>query len=571
MLAKLRIPRPARLVAMSLSCFAFCIVSLLSQRAGSQMPSAKGEEFITELRGNVVRVDTTFGKSQEGKTGFGFIVGEAEGQLVIVTANHVVRSSDPDAGDSRITVTFFGGAQGQATLLPRRHETHDLAVLQVGSPAKFKWIAESVAPSTEVVRNREAWIIGRRGDWEIPTKGSAKIGRVLDQGALIEVDTAVVSAGTSGAPLVTENGIVGMITTDMPGEVVKVLSVDAIRRSLEEWSYRWSAQEVRTSYWGVPPASAILSTVDIAPDQREIFIALEKTPYVAVFAADSQRRIGEIEIGNPALPNGRPQILGMAPRRGQNGELYVVDGNANELVVFDRRNYRAGHIARIPVGQNPRFMAITPDQRKAYVSNERPVPQGSISVIDLVSHRVTRTITGVNCPEGLVLSPDGTRLFVVTQCGAGQDPLFIIDTATDAVLKGVPGFAVGLDLVISPDGGKLYIARGSYQTRDTATGQVTTVPSQLSVVRTSDNQKVKTLTIAVRALAFTADGRQLLVGGDKVVRMIDTASDEVVNTIPLSASPTGIVTTRDNKAYMWLPDENRLFLLGLSGLLGSGR
>src|SRR5262249_21167804 len=156
-----------------------------------------------------------------------------------------------------------------------------------------------------------------------------------------------------------------------------------IRRSLEGWSYAWSAQEVRTLFWGVPPSSMVLSTIDVTPDQREIYVALDKVAQVAIFDAGSQQQIGSISIGNQMFKNGRPQILALAPRRGQNGELYVVDGNANELIVFDRKK-RGDVVARIPVGQNPRFIAITPDQRKAYVSNEQPAPQGSISVIDLV-------------------------------------------------------------------------------------------------------------------------------------------------------------------------------------------
>jgi DNA-binding beta-propeller fold protein YncE len=288
---------------------------------------------------------------------------------------------------------------------------------------------------------------------------------------------------------------------------------------------------------------------------------------VAIFDADSQQQIGTINIGNQILKNGRPQILALAPRRGENGEFYVVDGNANELVVFDRKK-RGNIIARIPVGQNPRFIAITPDQRKAYVSNEQPAPQGSISVIDLVDHKVRATITGVNCPEGVVIAPDGAWLYVVTQCGAGQDPLFIIDTATDTIRKRVPGFAVGLDVAISSNGAKLYVARGGFQTRDVSNGQVITVPSRLSVIQTSDNSEIKSLTMPARVLAFTADGRHLVVGGEKIIYLIDTATDEIANQIPVSASPAGIATTRDNKAYVWLPEENRLFMLGLSGLRG---
>jgi len=189
-------------------------------------------------------------------------------------------------------------------------------------------------------------------------------------------------------------------------------------------------------------------------------------------------------------------------------------------------------------------------------------------VVDLIEHKIIGTITNVNCPEGSVISPDGTRLYVVTQCGAGQDPVFVIDTTTDTVLTHIPGLAVGLTLAISPDGGKLYVGRGGFTTRDSASSRVVTVKDQLSVITTADNRIVETLQMTVRALAFTSDGKHLLVGSDKAIKIISTATYAVVNTIPLGTSPTGIAITKDNKAYVWLPEENRLFLLGLGGLLG---
>src|SRR3989442_15695104 len=125
-----KIRRPLNFVRIVLACFVLLILYPLLNRAGSQTPSVTGEESVKKFRGNVVRVDTTFRGSEQPKTGFGFIVGARGGQLVVVTANHVVRSNKPDAGVSKVTVTFFGGAVRQATLLPKRHDRPDLAVLE---------------------------------------------------------------------------------------------------------------------------------------------------------------------------------------------------------------------------------------------------------------------------------------------------------------------------------------------------------------------------------------------------------------------------------------------------------
>lgn len=57
------------------------------------------------LRPNVVKITATFGQSMGPKTGFGFIVGQQQNQLVVVTADHVVRGDD--AEDKTPLITFF--------------------------------------------------------------------------------------------------------------------------------------------------------------------------------------------------------------------------------------------------------------------------------------------------------------------------------------------------------------------------------------------------------------------------------------------------------------------------------
>jgi hypothetical protein len=211
----------------------------MGQPAGSPGPD---EEGVKKFRVNVVRIDVRFGSSQRQETGFGFVVGASEGQLIVVTANHVVRSNDPDAGESKVSVTFFGGTSRQAALLSQRLGVpHDLAVLEVPSPSNFRWIAESIAPRTEIVRNQEVWFIGRGGDWYIPSRGSARINDVPDLQSIIQVDTTAVLRGTSGAPLLTNNGIIGMIVSDDQGVLARALAIDYIRQALDRWGYKWSA------------------------------------------------------------------------------------------------------------------------------------------------------------------------------------------------------------------------------------------------------------------------------------------------------------------------------------------
>ena len=117
--------------------------------AQAQNPSR--EDVVRNLRSNVVRIIVHPGAGALAREGFGFVVGEDEGQLYIVTADHVVRGDGPDDIDKKPTVIFFQD-QGKeyagellGTHLPRRQG--DLAVLRIPSPPKFAWNRKAQAPA----------------------------------------------------------------------------------------------------------------------------------------------------------------------------------------------------------------------------------------------------------------------------------------------------------------------------------------------------------------------------------------------------------------------------------------
>jgi DNA-binding beta-propeller fold protein YncE len=258
----------------------------------------------------------------------------------------------------------------------------------------------------------------------------------------------------------------------------------------------------------------------------------------------------------------------VAPQR---GEVYVLDGATETVAVIDVNTHKLVH--RFPKENAPRAIAITPDESKLYVANEQPAPQGSISVIDLASRQLKESITGVNCPEGLAMSADGKQLYVSTQCGGGTDPVFVIDTKTDIVRKAaIPGLAVGGAIAITPNGEKLYVARGRFVVRDSSTGKLSSFPDQISVVDTKSRQVTVSLPMNGLLFAMTPDGKYILAVDGPRLNFIDTKSDTVVKTIQFETTPGGVAVGRSDKKgsllfYVWLPEENRLFFSGLSGVL----
>ena len=158
-----------------------------------------------QLRDNVVAIHTTFESGYE-EDGFGFVTGQRDGLLFIATAAHVV-----EQGVDRATITlrFRGDYREYAARLIRSNTQWDVALLECDSPDNYRWEEDYAGDTPQ--RNQEASYIGRNGEWYVPTAVvTGVINRVRD--SRISVDIIGVSRGTSGAPLITNSGIVGLIT-----------------------------------------------------------------------------------------------------------------------------------------------------------------------------------------------------------------------------------------------------------------------------------------------------------------------------------------------------------------------
>jgi YVTN family beta-propeller protein len=119
----------------------------------------------------------------------------------------------------------------------------------------------------------------------------------------------------------------------------------------------------------------------------------------------------------------------------------------------------------VPVGRYPNS-AVFDRQGRAYISNEY---DGTVSVIDPSSHRVTHTITGLggqlgdlaSHPEGMVTDPIRDRIYVAV---TNRDLVAAIDTDSESVTSLISvGRPEGLGtapvkLAVTPDGSTLYAA-----------------------------------------------------------------------------------------------------------------
>ena len=215
------------------------IGAALAMTAPSKSYAApSGGDLSLDLRQNVVRVTARW-KNGAAYDGFGFLVGARAGTLYVVTADHVVRGDSPDAIDQNPKVTFFGdkGAEYTAELLATRltPAEGDIAILRLPAPAGFVFRRAATAPA-RTPRGASVWFVGLLRDWFVPSR-SGSVNRVEPNGSIV-VEGLNVKVGTSGAPLISAAGIVGMVVADT-GMFARATPVDLIERAVKDWGYPW--------------------------------------------------------------------------------------------------------------------------------------------------------------------------------------------------------------------------------------------------------------------------------------------------------------------------------------------
>lgn len=219
----------------------------------------------------------------------------------------------------------------------------------------------------------------------------------------------------------------------------------------------------------------------------------------------------------------------MAPGERLPALAYVANFFDNEVAPFDPRTHAVGQ--PIVVGELPREVAISPDGRRVYASDNGA---NAVSVIDTASQSVVATISVGRSPWGVRVSPDSSTVWVAN---GGDDTIQPIDAAT--LVPGKP-IAVGLnpeDIAISPDGSMLWVV-------DVNSGEVTPVDARTDTALDP---------IAVgphpRGIAISPDGRRLFVSNfaGNSVTPIETATRKPGTAIPVGVAPRGLVVSPDNR------------------------
>lgn len=185
---------------------------------------------------------------------------------------------------------------------------------------------------------------------------------------------------------------------------------------------------------GKHPAHVVL-----APDGRFAYVTNGGENTVSVVDTAARRAVATIPVG--AYPHG----IRISP----NGkEAYVANLKGGTVSVIDTEARR--EVAKIPAGKGPAQVGFTPDGRLAFVSLSE---ENKVAVIDPGTRKVTRKVSVGTVPIQVYATPDSRLLFVANQ-GMKKNPgrtVSVIDLATFEVVKtletapGAHGVVVGRD------------------------------------------------------------------------------------------------------------------------------
>lgn len=131
---------------------------------------------------------------------------------------------------------------------------------------------------------------------------------------------------------------------------------------------------------------------------------------------------GVVLLALPARTHAAGPIQSSPIALSADGKLLVnVNPDAGTLSVFSVTAKIVQKTQEIPSGQEPVSVAITPDNKRAFVANTR---DGTVATIDLVGNTVTNTFPVGKEPMALALSPSAQRLYVAN---SAANNLMVLD------------------------------------------------------------------------------------------------------------------------------------------------
>jgi YVTN family beta-propeller protein len=176
----------------------------------------------------------------------------------------------------------------------------------------------------------------------------------------------------------------------------------------------------------------------------------------------------------------------------------------------------------------------------------------NIHIIDPTTNKVVAEIQGIEAPHGVVASPDGSRIYVSEEA---DKTLTVIDGKTLKATKRIPLSGNPNLIDLTPDGRFIYVAIAlTWNDVSEFPAIKANASGGVDVIDTASLENIKTIPLkgGIHDLNVTPDGKYVLAGASRGSRpaanamyVIDTKTNEVAWTMPMSPSPSPMAVTKN--------------------------
>jgi gliding motility-associated-like protein len=214
------------------------------------------------------------------------------------------------------------------------------------------------------------------------------------------------------------------------------------------------------------------------------------------------------------------------------GLAYITNNNINTVSVIDLATNSV--VKTIAVGATPTGVAVNPINDQVYITNSF---EKSVSVINTLDNTVKATIPVGSYPFSVHVRRDGQRAYVPSY---NEDNIYVINTTTNTVIGKLPGGSQPLIITSNSDASRLYIANQHAGSND---------PTIVTIVNTQTGNIISTLNVGYQPydIVCSPDDKWVYVSlydGNKI-SVISTATNTIVGTISPGFYPKHLALSAD--------------------------
>jgi DNA-binding beta-propeller fold protein YncE len=293
------------------------------------------------------------------------------------------------------------------------------------------------------------------------------------------------------------------------------------------------------------PAGVVFSL-----NNRRAFVANRGTGTVSMINTDQSQEF----ISTPVVANGLLQVAVHAIVADPDGRSIYAAGDgvvgvlhAHTMELLDTLELPAYGSAQA----NPHGIAISPDGRWLLLSEA--APGGRVSIVDTENdyHIVdSLEMSSGSTPRGVAVSPDNRHAYIAVSGSVNE--IQVYDLVDGIILSPLRIGDSPVAVALTPDASRIYVTNAPANTvhaHEFASGET----------RVFDLGSG----IAPNALAISADGTKVFVANDSnSIYVIDDATNVVIS-VAVGGASSGVAISRDGRrAYVALPQQNRLVEIG---------